>query len=204
MNSFVTLTDAQAEIVVLRSRFLSFVYHIESEEEGAERLAELRKRYFDATHVCYAYVADIAGNVCKSSDDGEPASTAGAPILSVLTGGGYKQAMIAVVRYFGGTKLGVGGLVRTYTDAALAAVEKAEKRTLVMSDVYDAEVSYQLFGKIKNTVANRGGKITNIEYGNGVRFTVAIPATCDVLGELIDITGGKTNFIHRGNRYEIY
>lgn len=204
MNSYRTISDSQAEIVVLRSRFIAYAYHIESEEEAAEKLAALRKKHYDATHVCYAYVADISGNVSKSSDDGEPASTAGAPILSVITGGGYKQALIAVVRYFGGTKLGVGGLVKTYTDAALAAVERAEKRTLVLSEVCETEVSYSFLGKIKSTIAASGGKITDIEYGDGVRITFAYPDSGNLLEALTNLSGGKINIIKRGKSYESY
>ncbi|MBQ7227873.1 MAG: YigZ family protein [Clostridia bacterium] len=204
MNSYVTLTNSTAEIVVLRSRFISYVYHIESEEEASEILTALRKKYYDATHVCYAYVADVAGNVTKSSDDGEPSSTAGAPILSVINGGGYRQVLIAVVRYFGGTKLGVGGLVKTYTDSAIAAVNASEKITYTLSEVYSAETDYNTFGKISNAVTRNGGRITDIEYSDKVRFTLAYPTPGNVLKELINLTGGKTEFINRGNRYEIY
>ena len=86
-DRYVTLSDSFAEIVILRSRFLAYVYHVESEEECAEKLAALRKKYYDATHVCYAYCADIEGRTIRFSDDGEPSSTAGAPILSVISKG---------------------------------------------------------------------------------------------------------------------
>lgn len=203
MNTFVSLDDATAEIVVLRSRFIAFVYHIESESDAAEALASLKKKYYDSTHVCYAYVADTAGNVTKSSDDGEPSGTAGAPILSVITGGGYKRTLIAVVRYFGGTKLGVGGLVKAYTDAANAAVSKAEKRINVPSEIYSATVDYNLFRKLSGAITRSGGKITDTVYGEKVDFSFALPLPADMKA-LADLTGGKTEFFNRGYRYEIY
>ncbi len=203
MNTFTTLTDSHAEIVVQRSRFIAFVYHIESESEAAEILASLRKKYYDSTHVCYAYVADVDGNVTKSSDDGEPSGTAGSPILSVISGGEYRQTLIAVVRYFGGTKLGVGGLVKAYTDAANAAVRASEKRLNVLSRIYSATVDYNLFRKISGAVTRAGGKITDTVYGEKVDFSFALPSTVDIVA-LTDLTGGKTEFFNRGYRYEIY
>lgn len=203
MSSYTTLADASAEITVLRSVFKTFVYHIESEEEATEKLAALRKKYYDSTHVCYAYVADVQGNVFKFSDDGEPSGTAGAPILAVLTGGGYKQVLVAVVRYFGGTKLGVGGLVKAYTDSANAAVESAEKRVMTLCDIYSAESDYNTFKKLSNAAARGGGIISDVEYSDKVSFTVGVKEGSDLLTELINVSGGKIEFIPRGKKYEI-
>lgn len=203
MNSYVSLKDATAEIVVLRSRFISYLYHIESEEQASAILADLRKKHYDATHVCYAYVADVQGNVSKSSDDGEPSSTAGAPILSAINGGSYRQVLIAVVRYFGGTKLGVGGLVKTYTDSANAVINIAEKITYTLSDVYSAQADYNTYSKISNAVLRGGGKITDVEYYDKVRFSVIYPEDKSII-ELINLTGGKIDFINQGKRFEIY
>lgn len=202
--SFVTLTDAEAELTVLRSRFLALARHIESEDDAAAIISALRKKYYDATHVCYAYVADTAGNVCKSSDDGEPSSTAGAPIMAVLNGGAYRQSLLAVVRWFGGTKLGVGGLIKAYGDAAAAAVNGARKLTYVYSSVYETTVGYESLGKIRNAVAAGGGKITDTSFGDGATLTIAFPADAGLLASLTDLTRGRTEFIPRGQRYEVY
>lgn len=202
--SYVTLTDAEAELTVLRSRFLALARHVESEEEAAAILAALRKNYYDATHVCYAYIADTAGNVCKSSDDGEPSSTAGAPIMAVLGGGAYRQSLVAVVRWFGGTKLGVGGLIKAYGDAAAAAVAGSRKLTYVYSSVYETTVGYETLGKIKNAVAAGGGKITDTSFGDGATLTIAFPAGAGLLAALTDLTRGRSEFIPRGQKYEVY
>lgn len=204
MNTFTTLSDAVVEITVLRSVFKAFAFHIESEEEAAEHIAALRKKYYDATHVCYAYVSDVDGHTFKSSDDGEPSGTAGGPILSVITGGGYRQTLIAVVRYFGGTKLGVGGLIKAYSDAANLAAEKAEKRTLTLCDVYEAEVDYNAFKKLSIAAARGGGMITDVGYGDKVKFRLSIKQGSELLAEMKNASGGKVEFIQRGKKYEIY
>ena len=201
---YVTLTYAESELTVMRSRFLALTYHIESEEDAAAKLAALRKKYYDATHVCYAYVADECGNVSKFSDDGEPASTAGAPIMGVLLGGAYRKTLVAVVRWFGGTKLGVGGLVKAYTDSAAAVCEKAGKETYVFSSVYELTVGYETLGKIKSAVIAGGGKIIDTQYADGAKLTIAFPATSGLIGALTDLTRGKTEFIPRGQKYEVY
>lgn len=203
-DRYVTLTDAFAEIVILRSRFLAYVYHCESEEECAEKLAALRKKHYDATHVCYAYCADTEGRTVRFSDDGEPSSTAGAPILSVINKGGWRQVLIAVVRYFGGTKLGAGGLVRAYTEAATAGAENALKVIMKLCSVYSAETDYNTFSRVSAAVPRMGGKVTDVRYGEGVSFELAFPVGSDPTGALADLTGGKTEFIKRGDRYEIH
>ncbi len=202
VKEYVTLLDAYAETTVLRSRFLAYLYHIESEEEAAEKLSALRKKHYDATHVCYAYCSDVEGHTVKFSDDGEPSSTAGAPILSIIDKGGYRQVLIAVVRYFGGTKLGVGGLVRAYTDAAGAAAEKAVRQRRVLSRVYSVETDYNLYGRI--CAAAGEAKLTVTEYGDTVKFLISIPAGSDLIKKFTDVTNGKTEFIERGEKYEIY
>lgn len=202
VKEYVTLLDAYAETTVLRSRFLAYLYHIESEEEAAEKLSALRKKHYDATHVCYAYCSDVKGHTVKFSDDGEPSSTAGAPILSIIDKGGYRQVLIAVVRYFGGTKLGVGGLVRAYTDAAGAAAEKAVRQRRVLSRVYSVEADYNSYGRI--CAAAGEAKLTVTEYGDTVKFLISIPAGSDLIKKFTDVTNGKTEFIERGEKYEIY
>lgn len=203
-EEYVTLSDASAEIVILRSRFLAYVFHCESEEACAERLAALRKKHYDATHVCYAYCADTDGRTMRFSDDGEPSSTAGAPILSVINKGGYRQVLIAVVRYFGGTKLGAGGLVRAYTDAASAGVRAAEERHMRLCSVWSASADYNTFARISSAISRMGGMLTGVGYGETVSFEALFPVGEDRERELRDLTGGKTEFIRRGDRYEIY
>lgn len=116
-------TAGESEIVISKSRFLGYCFPVSSEAEAVERLAEIRKRHWDARHVCYAF--RLLGGVARSTDDGEPSGTAGAPILNVLTQSGLENVLCAVVRYFGGVLLGTGGLVRAYGKTASEAVVHA-------------------------------------------------------------------------------
>ena len=140
----------------------------------------------------------------RFSDDGEPSSTAGAPILSVINKGGLRQVLIAVVRYFGGTKLGAGGLVRAYTEAATAGVSNAKEINMRLCSVWAAETDYNMYARINAAVPRMGGKIVTISYGETVAFEAVFPAGTDRTEALTDLTGGKTEFIKRGDRYEIY
>ena len=110
----------------LGSKFLSFAYPINSEDEIKDILASIRKRYFDARHHCYAYRIGRNGEIWRANDDGEPSSTGGKPILGQLLSNELSDVLIVVVRYFGGTKLGVPGLIRAYRSAAADAITNSE------------------------------------------------------------------------------
>ena len=113
----------KGEYTEKKSRFLGEIHPVSTEEEAAAVVAQARKRYYDARHHCYAWILGEDGSVKKASDDGEPSGTAGVPMLKVLDGAGIRNAVVVVTRYFGGTLLGTGGLVRSYTQAAQAGVE---------------------------------------------------------------------------------
>jgi uncharacterized YigZ family protein len=109
-----------------RSRFLSFALPVRSEEEIRDIIREYRKKFYDARHVCWAYMLGAERRVFRAGDDGEPSSTAGKPILGQINANGLTDVLIIVVRYFGGTKLGTGGLILAYRTAAAAAIAAAE------------------------------------------------------------------------------
>lgn len=126
-DSFHTIArPAEAASRQKSSRFLAFAYPVDGEAEIRDRLGLLRKRYFDATHHCYAWRLGPGGEHFRSSDDGEPSGTAGRPILGQLLSRGVTDCLIVVVRYFGGTKLGVPGLIAAYREAAAEALDAAE------------------------------------------------------------------------------
>jgi len=119
------------QIIEKKSKFITYVYYIENVEQAEEKLIELRKKYYDASHHCYAYRIIKENNILeKSSDDGEPSGTAGQPILNVLSKNEIVNVIVIVIRYFGGTLLGAGGLVRAYSNSAKEAIEKAGKATI--------------------------------------------------------------------------
>ena len=118
--------EASKEIVIKKSRFIGYGKPVESEAEAAAFIEAIKKKHWDATHNCSAYVIGERDEIQKQSDDGEPSGTAGKPILEVIKAQGLKNTVIVVTRYFGGIMLGAGGLIRAYTDGAVAAIEAAE------------------------------------------------------------------------------
>ena len=118
--------------IIEKSRFITYATHVETEDEARAFVAEIRSMHSLATHVCYAFVADKIGNLQRFSDDGEPQGTAGVPILEVLKNKKLFETAVAVVRYFGGIKLGAGGLVRAYSSSAAENLDGADIRVLEM------------------------------------------------------------------------
>lgn len=152
------LDEVVTTLVIEKSKFISYLIPVESKSEASEVLENLRKKHFDATHVCYAYIVNDEVTLYKSSDDGEPSQTAGAPILNVLRKNDLSNVVCAVVRYFGGIKLGAGGLTRAYSNSAIEAVNAATVVTLV--DAYHYQIS---FGYDKINYIDKYFEIHNIE-----------------------------------------
>ncbi|MCM1178893.1 MAG: YigZ family protein [Clostridium sp.] len=162
------IEDSTGEIVEKKSRFIGYVRHAETEEEALSFVNEIKKKHYDARHNCYAYVIGEQQPLLRFSDDGEPGGTAGKPILEVITGKELCNICIVVTRYFGGTLLGTGGLVRAYTDAAKAAVEAAQivrKRFMVP---FSITAGYTDLGKIQYLLGNENIAVLDSEYGEDV------------------------------------
>lgn len=191
MNKYLTVGDAQSELVIQRSRFISFVYHIENEEDATEKLKSLRKQFFDATHVCYAYVADIQGNKIKFSDDGEPSGTAAQPILEVIKARGLVRVLVAVVRYFGGIKLGAGGLTRAYSASATSVLNSAQTEEYIESDVYEITMDFSILKKFEKSMSNILCKILFKEYNSSVKLTLACSVGFDMTAFVNELSAGK-------------
>ena len=136
-DSYLTLsTTGQAIFTEKRSKFIAFACHVDTVEDAMSYVEAVKKKYFDARHVCWAYALGVDGETNRSNDDGEPSGSAGKPIWGSLRAKGITHAVVVVVRYFGGIKLGTGGLAVAYKTAAAQALEQAEVKTCVlMSDV---------------------------------------------------------------------
>lgn len=161
-----------------KSRFLGEAVHIETEADADAYLQQVRKKYYDARHHCFAYAAGepgTAGEVYRFSDDGEPSGTAGKPILEVLKGKELHQTLLVVTRYFGGTLLGTGGLVRSYTNAAARAAEAAEILVKVNGIRLHIGCTYPAYGKLQYQFAQNGLVMEQAEFGESVSFDVLIP-----------------------------
>ena len=157
------------------SRFLASVAPVDSEAEAAEHLERARKAEHAARHHCWAYRLGPAGDVTRSSDAGEPSGSAGKPILAAIEGRGLTNVSVVVTRYFGGTKLGVGGLVRAYGDAAAAALAQVPTRVIVPTRIVDISVPYDQLGTLETIVAREGVERPEGVYGDFVTFAFEIP-----------------------------
>lgn len=164
--------DATTEKVIEKSRFLTYVSHTEGEEEARDRLARIRALHPLATHVCYAFVADKTGNCQRFSDDGEPQGTAGMPILGVIKAKELRETTVAVVRYFGGIKLGAGGLTRAYASSAAEGIAVAPLRRYESCVECSLEVGYGEIDALLRFV--NGEEVLSKEYGERVRCLVAV------------------------------
>ena len=182
------------EIIEKKSRFIATTRPVESEEEAIAFIAEMKKKYWDATHNCSAFVIGENHQIQRCSDDGEPQGTAGRPMLDVLLGEDIHNMAVVVTRYFGGTLLGTGGLVRAYSKSVqegLANSKILEKKTgflLKMSTDYNG------IGKIQYLLGKRKIPITASEYGVGVELETLVPdeELKNLKEEITEATNGKT------------
>ncbi len=177
----------EGEIVEKKSRFIAHVQATCTEEAAAAFIEAEKKRYWDARHHCYAYIIGEQGETVRYSDDGEPSGTAGRPILEVLTGSGIRNLTLVVTRYFGGTLLGTGGLVRAYTQAAQAGLAASRVAVMQYGHTLTVETDYNGIGKIQYLLGQRGIPIEDSVYTEQVTVRFHVP--CEEKDKLIkDIT----------------
>ena len=162
-----------AEIKVKGSKFIATIVPVKTKEEAEARYFDLKKQYYNATHNCFAYRLD--NSEYRFSDDGEPSGTAGKPIFLVLDGKKLNQALCVVTRFYGGTKLGTGGLIRAYSDAARQALSGLKIKTMVHTQQLDLDFKYDQENTIRNTLAEVSGKIVDSNYSDKIQMKVAIP-----------------------------
>jgi uncharacterized YigZ family protein len=175
LKEYVTILEPGTdEIVEKKSRFIGYVRHVESEEEALDFVNEIKKKHYDARHNCYAYSIGTEQPLLRFSDDGEPGGTAGKPILEVITGMELVDVCIVVTRYFGGTLLGTGGLVRAYTDASKACIAATTVVTKRLVTPVSITTNYTDFGKIQYLLGNEGIEIKDSVYGEDVVLQVEI------------------------------
>ncbi|MEK7344167.1 MAG: YigZ family protein [Pseudomonadota bacterium] len=163
---------AQHELVIKKSRFIACVEPVTGREEAQARVAQLKAAHPDAAHVCWAL---LAGGQSAANDDGEPGGTAGRPMLEVLRHHDLEGVMASVVRYFGGVKLGAGGLVRAYTDAVAQALLTAEKIPRVKQAQLACSVPYALEGLVRRELELAGASLLDVQHGSVVRLRFALP-----------------------------
>lgn len=160
--------------IIEKSRFITTSRHVEGEEQARAFIAEVSDKYSDATHNCYAFVCDALGNFLRFSDDGEPQGTAGMPILDVLKSKRLMQTAVVVTRYFGGIKLGAGGLVRAYSGSAAENLEAAVKVCYELCSESVYTVDYPSAEAASRFFSERRTDILSTDYTEEVSFTVAV------------------------------
>ena len=200
MKDYTTIKDTVQETVIKKSRFIAYAYTLKDEQDAEEKIAWLRKKHYDATHVCYAYISDIEGRRGRYSDDGEPSGTAGQPMFDALKKSGITMCLVAVVRYFGGILLGAGGLVRAYSSAVSEVLHSCEKQVFTLKDFYTVPFSFSLYKKVASSLS-RLGIVTKIEYGMQVTAQIATEPKSDFLGALNNLCATKMDVIYEGERY---
>ena len=175
MKKFITIKEnSYDEFVEKKSTFITHLVRVTSEEEAREFIQKMKKKHYDASHVCSCYVVGDNNEITRTNDDGEPSGTAGAPMLDVLVKNEIKNVCATVIRYFGGTKLGTGGLVRAYGGGVINALKNA---TLVeRKDALEIrlELDYSLNGKIEYEIEKTNFIVNNLEYTDKIIYTIYV------------------------------
>ena len=165
-----TITEGStAEFTVQRSRFIACTASVKTEEEAQAFLTAQKNKYYDARH---HWILGRDGAKQKASDDGEPSGTAGAPILDILKHGGFTDSIIVVTRYFGGIKLGTGGLTRAYGHAAQLGIEAAKTAKVMTMERVTVRIAYPLLGAVENELRQSGIRVEDSSYAEDVTLTL--------------------------------
>ncbi len=197
------ISAGQDEIIEKKSRFIGYAFPVTSEEEACEYIEKIRKKHYDARHNCFAFAIGSENTLYRFSDDGEPQGTAGKPILEVITGQQVVDICIVVTRYFGGTLLGTGGLVRAYTEAAKLALADAGVQTMELVKVVHITASYNDSGKIQYLLNSNKLHIADTVYTSDVVFEVYIPVERYgyIEKQITEITSARAVVEIKGERF---
>ena len=195
--------DGTAEIEAKRSRFIGHVARVDSEEQARAVVERARKEHWDARHHCSAFVLGPDAAVTRSSDDGEPSGTAGAPMLEVLRGRGVSDVVAVVTRYFGGVLLGAGGLVRAYSDAVRAALDAAGVLDRRLLGLYDVQVDHATAGRLENDLRARQVLVRGVDYADAATLHLGVPAGHEEGLHVVvaELTGGSCRLRPTGSAW---
>jgi len=193
--------SGEALLVEKRSKFLSLVLPVSDEGAAKAELTRIREKYSDASHNCWCYI--IRNGIERYSDDGEPQGTAGLPMLEVFRRSGVVDVLCVVTRYYGGTMLGKGGLMRAYSEAAKLALENAGIAEYKLFECVEIACDYSLVSRIKHELEAFGAIITSIEYVENVIFKISVQPckTTELNRRLADMTAGEMQGVVTGTKY---
>ncbi|OUQ55873.1 YigZ family protein [Tyzzerella sp. An114] len=200
------LNQAEAEIIEKKSRFIATVRPVKDEDEARAFIDEMKKKYWNATHNVFAYQIGDRNEIQRCSDDGEPQGTAGKPVLDVLAGEDIKNTAIVVTRYFGGTLLGTGGLVRAYGKSAKEGILSAGVAEMVLYRKFSIVTDYPTSGKIQYEILQDGHIIHDTIYTENVEFIVLTEADFadSFNSKMIDVSNGKAQINMLNELYGVW
>ena len=193
-SSFSIAQAVHSELIIKKSRFIGCVEPCSGREAALARVQELREQHPTAVHVCWAL---LAGGQSAAVDDGEPSGTAGRPMLEVMRHQDLEGVLATVVRYWGGTKLGAGGLVRAYTDSVAQALLQAEKVPRVTLQTLRCTVPYAFEGLLRREIESAGAELLGVQHGSQVefRFALPLPAVAPLLARLQESGQGRIGWL---------
>lgn len=193
------------EIVIQRSRFICTLKRIDGFDDALSFVKSVKKKYSDATHNCYAFISNSAGTEQRFSDDGEPQGTAGQPMLEVLKKKGIFMTAAVVTRYFGGVKLGAGGLVSAYTRAVAETVENAKIVKNVVGVSLEIKCGYEMYNALLQALKDKIFATLSTDFADNVKMTIAVPKedaddieqdiTCALLGQVSVLKGATAYYV---------
>lgn len=194
----------EGEFIEKKSRFIGRVWPVDTEEEALEIIQQMKKKHYDATHNCWAYI--IRDGAVRFSDDGEPGGTAGMPMLQVLQREGLFNVVCVVTRYFGGILLGAGGLVRAYTKGAKLGVDAAGKSMKRVWTALYVPCPYSYYERVKLEAAAFGGIARSTDFGSEVELELLFPEdkTQEFIRRLTDMTSGAVETMELGQEYRAF
>lgn len=206
MHSYRTIEEIDDSVETLyeiqKSKFITHLRHVDNEEDAREFITTIKKRYFDARHNCSAYVLGEKADKQKSNDDGEPGGTAGNPILEAIKKNGLTNIVVVVTRYFGGIKLGAGGLIRAYAHAAAIGIEAATTLEMTPFAQLDVAVSYEHLATIEHYMRQNEIRSLEADYAEGVTLHLLIPpAEIEKISEdITNLTAGRATLTTSSER----
>ena len=195
-----TAENGTASYEIQKSRFIAYTSHVETEAEARDFVAAIKKKHFDARHNCSAWVLGADSSQKKSNDDGEPGGTAGNPILEAIKQHGLTNVVVVVTRYFGGIKLGAGGLIRAYSHTASLGLEATPCLEVKPFCLMEAEMDYSLLGTVENWIRNEELRTGETAYLDKVTVRLLVePADCEAIStELTNLTAAQCKItIHK-------
>lgn len=206
MDYYLSATgETTHEIVIQRSRFICTLKRIDGFDDALSFVKSVKKKYSDATHNCYAFISNAAGTEQRFSDDGEPQGTAGQPMLEVLKKKGIFMTAAVVTRYFGGVKLGAGGLVSAYTRAVAGTVENAKIVKNVVGVSLEIKCGYEMYNVLLQALKDKVFATLSTDFADNVKMTIAVPKedadniekdiTCALLGQVSVLKGATAYYV---------